>query len=146
MKQLNDQMEQLTSTKAKRAQNRETNLAKMMILIVTIFTATNLYQGMFSILGNYDLVTDLTMLYFDTISDLLGVFTSSTNVLIYAKYNEKFRKKFSELFCSCLGQNSKVKEFEMTDTGVKNKIKRLREIQSSNSDISSSTTNPRVNN
>ena len=66
----------------------------MMILIGTIFFVSNFYRGMFGILKYYDLVSDLTILYLDSFSDFLEVFTSSTNVLIYVKFSEKFQKKF----------------------------------------------------
>ena len=78
--------------RAGKAQKRETNLATMMIVIVSVFTICNLYQGMFWILKYYDLVSDLTILYLDSFSDFLEVFTSSTNVLIYVKFLDYFAK------------------------------------------------------
>ena len=50
----------------------------------------------------YHLVSELNILYLDTLSDFLEVFTSSTNVLIYAKFNEKFQRKLLNYVCLCL--------------------------------------------
>ena len=60
------------------------------------------YQGAFWFLKYYNLVSELSILYLDTLSDFLEVFTSSTNVLIYAKFNEKFQRKFLNYVCLCL--------------------------------------------
>ena len=117
-------MEHLTSTRAGKAQKRETNLATMMIVIVSVFTICNLYQGMFWILKYYDLVSDLTILYLDSFSDFLEVFTSSTNVLIYVKFSDKFQKKFLEFFCSCLKERNQVPDIEMTETGKPKKTRK----------------------
>ena len=81
-----------------RIQSYERQLARMMMFIVLIFVLTNMFGCLFWFFKHYNLVSKLTILNLDTISDFLQTFNSSVNVFIYARYNGKFQKMFNQTF------------------------------------------------
>ena len=81
-----------------RTQSFESQLARMMMFIVLIFVLTNMFDCLFWFCMHYNLVSNLIIIYLDTISDLLQTFNSSINVLIYARYNGKFQRMFNQTF------------------------------------------------
>ena len=81
-----------------RSQIYESQLVRMMMFIVLIFVLTNMFDCLFWFCMHYNLVSNLIIIYLDTISDFLQTFNSSINVLIYARYNGKFQRIFNQTF------------------------------------------------
>ena len=76
----------------------------MMMVIASIFAFVNFFNGLFFILKYYDVLTGLTILYLDSVSDFLETTNSCINIVIYGIFNTKFRRALKEMCCSCFQQ------------------------------------------
>ena len=87
----------------------EKNMVIMLMVIVTVFVVCNIFSNVVWVLFYYAReATKLYIPYLWSISLLLETLNSSINVIIYATFNQKFRKTFVKLFCSCFKNESSV--------------------------------------
>ena len=77
-------------------------MAIMLMVFVGVFVICNIFTNVFWVLFYHGReATKSSIPYLWSISLLLETLNSSVNVIIYATFNQKFRKMFVKIFCSC---------------------------------------------
>ena len=81
-------------------QSMEARITKMSIIIVIIFVVCNSFESILFILHNQEILRrDVVQDYLRSIGDVLMVFNSSVNAIIYGAVSSQFRAKFLQIFC-----------------------------------------------
>lgn len=90
-------------------QSMEARITKMSIIIVIIFVVCNSFESILFILHSQEILRrDVGQDYLRSIGDVLMVFNSSVNAIIYGAVSSKFRSTFLQIFC-CKGEENKSK-------------------------------------
>ena len=90
-------------------QSMEARITKMSIIIVIIFVVCNSFESILFILHSQEILRrDVVQDYLRSIGDVLMVFNSSVNAIIYGAVSSKFRATFLQIFC-CKGEENKSK-------------------------------------
>ena len=88
-------------------QAMEFKITMMTTLIVVIFMVCNSFESLLFILHSHDLLNrNIVEDYLRPICDVLMIFNSSVNVIVYGTVSSQFRAAFYEMF-SCLRTEKK---------------------------------------
>ena len=88
-------------------QSMEARITKMSIIIVIIFVVCNSFESILFILHSQEILRrDVVQDYLRSIGDVLMVFNSSVNAIIYGAVSSQFRATFLQIFC-CKGEENK---------------------------------------
>ena len=88
-------------------QSMEAKITKMSIIIVIIFVVCNSFESILFILHSQEILRrDVIQDYLRSIGDVLMVFNSSVNAIIYGAVSSQFRATFLQMFC-CKGEENK---------------------------------------
>ena len=88
-------------------QSMEARITKMSIIIVIIFVVCNSFESILFILHSQEILRrDVVQDYLRSIGDVLMVFNSSVNAIIYGAVSSQFRSTFLQIFC-CKGEENK---------------------------------------
>ena len=88
-------------------QSMEAKITKMSIIIVIIFVVCNSFESILFILHSQEILRrDVVQDYLRSIGDVLMVFNSSVNAIIYGAVSSQFRATFLQMFC-CKGEEKK---------------------------------------
>ena len=89
------------------SQSMEARITKMSIIIVIIFVVCNSFESILFILHSQEILRrDVVQDYLRSIGDVLMVFNSSVNAIIYGAVSSQFRDTFLQIFC-CKGEERK---------------------------------------
>ena len=89
------------------SQSMESRITKMSIIIVIIFVVCNSFESILFILHSQEILRrDVVQDYLRSIGDVLMVFNSSVNAIIYGAVSSQFRATFLQIFC-CKGEEKK---------------------------------------
>ena len=81
-------------------QSMEARITKMSIIIVIIFVVCNSFESILFILHSQEILRrDVVQDYLRSIGDVLMVFNSSVNAIIYGAVSSQFRATFIQIFC-----------------------------------------------
>ena len=90
-------------------QSMEDRITKMSIIIVIIFVVCNSFESILFILHSQEILRrDVVQDYLRSIGDVLMVFNSSVNAIIYGAVSSQFRATFLQIFC-CKGEENERK-------------------------------------
>ena len=89
----------------------------MTSIIVAIFVVCNSFESLLFILHNQKMLRrDIIENYLRSIGDVLMVFNSSVNVIIYGLFSSQFKEKFSEMYLCKKKRERKIRRRVFTDT------------------------------
>ena len=93
------------------SQSMESRITKMSIIIVIIFVVCNSFESILFILHSQEILQrDVVQDYLRSIGDVLMVFNSSVNAIIYGAVSSQFRATFLQIFCCrCTYEENKTK-------------------------------------
>lgn len=112
VKKIHGNIASFMGSKSQTQLEREASIAIMTTIVVVVFVVCNSFESILFILHSQELLTgDVVQDYLRPLADLVMVFNSSVNVIIYCIFNRAFREKFIEMYffwCKKKGKESAV--------------------------------------